>query len=168
MNSRSPYSSRYFFRYIFALALVGLLGHEFALAESVYVTVRNSKLRSKPDFFSSATAELKYGDRLEVIEASETWNLVKTTSARQGYVHQSAITTKKIILSSGAKYSPSQTDQNDVVLAGKGFSAEVERSYGAKNPNLNFREVDAMERLKVAPGEVNSFIQQGKLVGAQG
>ena len=134
-----------------------------ALAEDVYVTVRESKLRPKPDFFSAGIADLKYGDRLQVVSSSEPWLTVKTAGGRSGYVHQSAISEKRVVLRSSASFDAAGQDSNDVVLAGKGFSAAVEKQFASQNSQLNFADVNAMERIKVSPKDVANFVQQGKL-----
>lgn len=134
----------------------------FAAPSQVYVTVRESKLRAKPDFFSSPSGNLKYGDRLDVLDDSGAWLQVKA-SGRTGYVHQSAISERKVVLRSSGSFGSTQADQNDVVLAGKGFNAEVERQFAASHQGLNFAAVNAMERIKVSPQELASFAEQGQL-----
>ena len=134
-----------------------------AAPSQVYLTVREAKLRSKADFFSTPAGDIKYGDRLSVVNESGTWLLVKSPSGKQGYVHQSSITERQVVLKSSGKFDANQADQNDVVLAGKGFSAEVEREFAASHRNLNFADVNAMERIKVSANELSNFVQDGKL-----
>lgn len=148
----------------FLLCSFSLIAVEaFALDSPVYVMVRDSKLRAKSDFFSASTGDIKYGDRLDVLKEQGSWLQVRTASGKQGYVHTSAITERKVILKSGAKFEPSAADQGDVVLAGKGFSADVEHQFASTHRNLNFADVDAMERIKVSPKELVAFAEQGKL-----
>lgn len=152
-------------RRLIALSLLtsGLLGANVALAEStLYVTVRESKLHEKADFFSAAVGDIRYGEALSVVSSSGAWSQVKTSGGKSGYVHQSAVTTRKVVLNSGAGYS-GKADANDVVLAGKGFSADVEKQFAASHRSLNFADVNAMERIKVAPKELQSFVSVGQL-----
>ena len=135
-----------------------------AWAENVYVTVRETQLRAKPDFLSKGAA-LRYGDSLTVLSDSQSWINVKTISGQQGYVHRSAISERRIVLKGQSSFVSSGASQNDVVMAGKGFSSEVENQYSSKNPVLDFRTVDAMERPRVAPADLSSFVKQGQLNG---
>jgi len=146
-----------------AAVLCGALNVSAAPSQ-VYVTVRDTKLHTRPDFSSPAAGAIKYGDRLDVSSESGSWYLVKA-AGKQGYVHQSAVSERKVILRSSGKFDSSQADQNDVVLAGKGFNAEVEKQFAASHRQLNFAAVDAMERLKVSPQELAAFAEQGQLGG---
>ena len=159
------------FRFLLIFLLLGsfsLLAVEaYAVDSPVYVMVRESKLRAKSDFFSASVGDIKYGDRLDVVKEQGSWLQVRTSGGKQGFVHTSSITERRVVLKSGAKFEPSGTDQSDVVLAGKGFSADVERQFASSHRNLNFADVDAMERIKVSPKELVAFAEQGKL-GSQG
>ena len=155
------------FALIAAIFFAAPLSNANASPAQVYVTVRESKLHARADFFSSASGNIKYGDRLDVSSESGSWYLVKGPGGKQGYVHQSAVTERKVVLRSGGKFDAAQADQNDVVLAGKGFNAEVEKQFAASNRQLNFAAVDSMERLKVSPQELTAFAQQGQLGGGK-
>ena len=126
------------------------------------MVVRESKLRAKPDFFTAASGDVRYGDRLDVVSTTGAWLLVKS-GGKQGHIHQSAVTDKKVVLKSKGGFGGAETDPNDVVLAGKGFSAEVERQFAAAHRNLDFSRVNSMERIRVSPNELSSFAAGGKL-----
>jgi uncharacterized protein YgiM (DUF1202 family) len=134
-----------------------------ASAADVYVTVRESKLRTKPEFLASATASVRYGDKLSVVKDSEPWMQV-SIGGKQGYIHSSAITTRKVVLSASKGSAGANVDQSDVVLAGKGFSSDVEKQFAATHSNLSFASVDAMERVRISTAELEAFVKQGKLV----
>ena len=134
-----------------------------ASASEVYVTVRETKLRSKGEFLASVIANVRYGDKLSVVKDSDTW-LQVSFGGKQGFIHRSAISERKVVLSSSKEFSGSNVDQNDVVLAGKGFSSEVERQFAKSNSQLNFSGVEAMERVKISSSELDAFVKQGKLV----
>ena len=135
-----------------------------ALADSsiVQVRVKESKLRSQPKFWASGTADLRYGDSLNVVGSEEGWLKVKTRGGASGFVHPTTVTDREIVISRSGSV-PSAADRSDVVLAGKGFNREVEKEYAASNPALDFRSVDSMERYKVGSGELLSFLREGKL-----
>ncbi len=56
-----------------------------------------------------------------------------------------------------------QTSSDEVALAGKGFTPEVENSYRAKHPEMNFALVDRIESFRVAPAKLQAFIKEGDL-----
>ena len=56
-----------------------------------------------------------------------------------------------------------QTSSDEVALAGKGFTPEVESSYRSKHPEMNFAEVDKIESFKVDPASLQTFIKEGDL-----
>lgn len=56
-----------------------------------------------------------------------------------------------------------QTSSDEVALAGKGFTPEVETGYRAKHPEMNFAQVDKIETFKVDPATLQAFIKEGDL-----
>ncbi len=56
-----------------------------------------------------------------------------------------------------------QSSSDEVALAGKGFTPEVESSYRSKHPEMNFAEVDKIETFKVDPASLQTFIKEGDL-----
>ena len=63
---------------------------------------------------------------------------------------------------------PSVSDSassDEVELAGRGFTPQVEGQYREKNPNLDFSHVDKIEKTAIDPGELEAFVNEGKLAG---
>lgn len=56
-----------------------------------------------------------------------------------------------------------QTSSDEVALAGKGFTPEVESGYRAKHPEMDFAQVDKIETLKVDSAALQAFIKEGDL-----
>jgi hypothetical protein len=56
-----------------------------------------------------------------------------------------------------------QTSNDEVALAGKGFTPEVETGYRAKHPEVDFAQVDKVETFKVDPATLQAFIKEGDL-----
>jgi len=56
-----------------------------------------------------------------------------------------------------------QTSSDEVALAGKGFTPEVEAGYRAKHPEMDFGQVDKVESFKVDPATLQAFIKEGDL-----
>jgi beta-barrel assembly-enhancing protease len=147
------------FWFCLVAALLFLCGA--ASAETLCVKVREAKLRAQPEFWAAASAGLKYGDRLTELGEHGEWYKVKTSGGLEGYIHSSAVTDREVVLS-GRRAGAADVDQGDVVMAGKGFSPEIERQYSAANRNLSYAEVDGMERIKVSDAELTGFIRQGQ------
>ena len=56
-----------------------------------------------------------------------------------------------------------QTSSDEVALAGKGFTPEVETGYRSKHPEMDFAQVDKIENFKVDPAALQAFIKEGDL-----
>ena len=138
--------------------------------ETVFVQVQSTSLRATPQHWARSVAEMRYGDRLTLLDSvsKETtagvpgWLKVQKSGA-QGFVHISAVTSRTVVIQGKAGGTGSNLSSGDIVLAGKGFNADVERSYAGKKSGANFSEVDRMEARKVSNGEVASFINAGRL-----
>lgn len=146
-----------------------LLFSSAVFAEELYIKVRSTKLRAQPKAWGSAVADLRYGDKLTVVDDGDAaWPRVKSAGGAQGYVSQSALSNRKIVISTNSN-AITQADPSEVVVAGKGFGKSVEQQYAQASTEANFREVDRMERLKISDGEVLNFMRQGQLnIGGQG
>jgi hypothetical protein len=147
---------------MYALCCVTVLFTTELSAESRYVQVRKTALRSQPSMISPSVSTLKYGDTVELLEsAQDSWLRVKA-SGRSGYLHVSATTSRKVVLQQRDIRSADSVSSSDVVLAGKGFSREVERAFAAKN-GVSLAAVDSIERNSVSSVEIAQFIASGKL-----
>jgi hypothetical protein len=156
---------RSYFRHIaaaFAVMLIPSVCMANAPAK-VFVQVRETKLRSEPKYWASSVAGLAYGDGLSVLSEENGWQKVKTAAGAQGFVPLSAVTTRKVVLSSSAKAAATAGGDDDVLLAGKGFSADIEKQYAGQRKGLNYHAVDQMEKLRVSGGEIAAFLKNGKL-----
>lgn len=138
--------------------------------ETVFVQVQTTSLRSGPQAWAKSITELRYGDRLSLLDSVSKdqstgvpgWLKVQK-GGTQGYVHLSAITSRTVVIQGKSGGTGTNLSSGDVVLAGKGFNADVERSYSGKRSGSNFAEVDRMEARRVSNGEVASFISAGRL-----
>lgn len=135
-----------------------------AAGQKAYVQIKSARLMDQPKLWGKPVGTLSYGDELSLSgEAAAGWFQVQTRSGKSGYLHQSALTTSRIVLHSGGSAGSGAADQSDVVLAGKGFNSSVERQYAAGNSSADFRAVDQVEQSRVSPTELAQFIKQGRL-----
>jgi len=129
-------------------------------AEPAWVQVRESALRAKPAYYSPGVATIRYGEQLDRLGIEGGWARVRT-KAVEGFVPLSSISRDRIVLSA-RDISKIAADSADVVLAGKGFSREVEQSYKKDNPSLRFDRVDQVERqARASVSEVQVFRASG-------
>jgi uncharacterized protein YgiM (DUF1202 family) len=148
-----------------ALLAVALAG---AAGEKMSVQVKNGQLRSKPSFLGAVVVSLAYGDRVTVAKKQDPWYQVTDARGKTGWIHQSALTTKRIVLSAGAADAEKSVSRDELALAGKGFNADVEAEFKAENKNIDFAWVDKMEKFKVTPEEAAVFLAEGKVEPATG
>lgn len=140
-----------------------------AAANELYVQVRDTKLRSGPLMWAGTVATLAYGDKLTVSDtatADRGWFKVKTAKGASGFVHQSAVSLKKIVLSGKGSVTGTEADPTEVILAGKGFSKQVEQEF-AKARGLDFTAVNKVEQIQTNGGQLQAFIRDGQLKGAK-
>ena len=125
----------------------------------MYVAVQNAAFKEKKSFFSSTVAELSYGQSVKVVNTSGKWvEALLTDSNKKGWIALSSLTKKKI------KKSDFKASTDELALAGKGFSAEVEKNY-RKTSSADYVAVDRIESLKVSDSELLKFIDGGNLNG---
>jgi SH3-like domain-containing protein len=126
--------------------------------------VREGQLRSAPSFLGSVTARLAYAERLEVLETRNGWSKVATLDgARQGWIHASALTPKRIVLTAGDADTDVAASSGELALAGKGFNKDVEAQFKSRNADLDFAAVDRLEKMNVDVRQVRAFLEQGEV-----
>lgn len=147
------------------VALGGLLIVLLALAADtvVVVKIQTTAIRQNPQFFAPALVTLKAGDKLTKISEANGWIQVKTQTGLVGWIHSSAVEVPKLNLLASNDPMKTQAKASEVALAGKGFNKQVEDSYKSKHTELNFALVDRMLQVKVASGQIENFLRQGRL-----
>jgi uncharacterized protein YgiM (DUF1202 family) len=126
------------------------------------VQVRDGQLRATPSFLGSVVGSVSFGDQVVVQQQQGDWMQVEA-KGQQGWIHNSALTTKTISIGAGGKDAPMKASGKEVVLAGKGFNAEVEAQYRKGHQNANYLAVDQMEVITIAPQEMVVFLAGGDL-----
>lgn len=134
-----------------------------AVAATVTVLVQETKVRKRPQFYAPAMATARLGDRLDAGGVENGWYAV-ATNGRDGFIHQSAVTAKRVRLSSADSVGGSGPSAEEVTLAGKGFNEQVEKSYRSGRGDLNFSDVDAMEQRTISDPALSRFMRDGGLL----
>jgi hypothetical protein len=149
-----------------ALAMV-LLGSGLAWGETLTVIQPNQSLYPDPDFAGTPVGAVPEGSRVQVLRQAGDWYKVDY-QGMQGWIHRQAFPAPKAPsgfnlpgLLFGAPVK--QTTSDEVALAGKGFTPEVESSYRQKHPEMNFAQVEVVETFRVPPPKLDAFINEGGL-----
>lgn len=143
------------------VCLVLMVGLAFA-ADSLTVQVQTTKLRKDAKFWAPVLATLKAGDKVTLDRAQGDWVFVSTSAGQSGWLHNSAVTTKDIQLSDSGGTLQAGASTDEITLAGKGFTKEVEDEYG-KTRGVSFKAVEAMSAYRVSDQEIEAFLKAGKL-----
>ena len=133
-------------------------------AKEMSVQVRDGQLRNRASFLGAVTGAVAYGDRVTVNQSQAGWCEVATAAGKTGWIHESALTPKRVVLSSGTTDARAGASGEEVALAGKGFSKEVEAEYKKQNKDIDYTWVDWMGRQIVPSEQLVEFLKQGDLV----
>ncbi len=157
---------------IMCLALLSLLflGSIAEAQKVMSVQVKEGELRATPSYLGKIVARVSYGDQVTVLAEQGGWKKVATAGTRaQGWMHGTALTSSKIALKAGQANVGSSVSRDEIALAGKGFSEEVESQYRKSHKNLDYAWINKMEAIKISPGQMEDFIAKGYLTtGAEG
>ncbi len=128
------------------------------------IQVKKGEIRSTPSFLGVIVARVSYGDRVYVREEKGPWVKVGMPAQnKEGWIHNSALTSKKIEFHAGATNVQTSASSDELALAGKGFSKQVENEFKEKNPNVNYAWIDRMEKFVVSEKQIKQFLKEGKL-----
>jgi hypothetical protein len=126
------------------------------------IQIKDGRLRAAPSFLGGIVGSVRYGDRVRVLEHRGAWARVAVGS-ESGWIHDSALTEKEIVLQAGAKDVERAATTDELALAGKGFNSQVEERFRADHPGLDFSWVDRMETFRASADEVRRFLEEGGL-----
>jgi hypothetical protein len=129
----------------------------------MYVATKNAELKSSTGFFADTVITLQYGDQVTAVRENGKWTEVRPAKrpSISGWLLSNSLTSKRII-SSGSGTSASA---DELALAGKGFSEEVEQAYKSRGgaSAANYADIDAMEALAVSREDLYTFLVEGRL-----
>lgn len=144
-----------------------LAGTTWSDSGQMCVQVKEGQLRSTPSFLGAVVGPVSYGERVETVQKQGDWVDVKSSRNLTGWIHQSALTTKQIVLNASGQARTGASDK-EVALAGKGFNADVEAQYRRNNAGVDFAWVDRMETMTVSRDQMISFLDEGKVRPSEG
>ncbi len=151
--------------WVLLLLLVGLMaGLSPGMAETLKVERANTQLYQSPNFGSTTLGTVPPGTEVAVTSRSGDWAQVNY-QGKTGWVHKTAFPqTSGLNVPGMLTGGPvRETKSDEVALAGKGFTPEVEAGYRQKNPGLNYAQVDQLEQFQVNPTQLAAFAREGGL-----
>lgn len=152
---------RWLLAFVLTAAIAGGAYAGIKVGSSVTVRVMSAKVMKGPKFIGATAGSLSRGDQLTVKEVKGDWFRVE--GARSGWIHKTNVVEGKIALSTKPGGGGSGASRDEVELAGRGFTPQIEDSYRTQNPELDFAHVDAIERIAIDPAELEAFVAEGGL-----
>ena len=146
---------------LFALALMvsGVLFAQVKKEDTAWVATKTAALKSSTWFFAGTKGTLQMGDQVTVLQVNGNWAEVRSASnsSLSGWTAVSNLSSRRIVASAAG------VSTDDVALAGKGFSQEVENSYKTSG-QYNYADVDRTEANTVSPEDLYQFLVDGRLI----
>jgi hypothetical protein len=134
-----------------------------ASAGTVKVVTQEAVIRNDRRFFAPAVTRAPYGSVIQELGREGDW-LQVTYQGKKGWVHVSAVEQQNFDLSSLAGGQAQEaTSRDEVALAGKGFTPEVEKAFREKNPKMRYDLVNQVQSYKVEEKKLRAFLQAGSL-----
>lgn len=153
------------------LCCMGIIGLAAAVtlaatATIMSVQVRKADIRETPSFLGKIVTSLAYGDKVSIQAENGAWYQV-TSGGQSGWVHNSALTKKNIVMKSG-EGAQTTASSGEMALAGKGFNSDVEAQFKASHKNIDFTWVDKMEKIKIPVSTIQEFTREGQIHASGG
>ena len=146
-------------RLVLVLVLAGA-----AVATTMTVQVKQARIKDRPSQLGKTLGTLSYGEAVDVGLLQRGWYPVTLPGPRQGWLHQSTLSTKKLTLQAGSTDTAIGVSNDEVALAGKGFNEQVENKLKEEG-TLDFTWVDRMATFVVSEDQIRTFLVQGDLEG---
>jgi len=134
---------------------------------TITVRVLSAKVMDNPKFIGKTVAQVSRGAYLTYQDKKNGWYQVQTADGKTGWIHKSAVLEKKVQLSSKMGQAGSGASQEEIELAGRGFTKDVEEKYRSEHGDLDFSHVDNIEALQMDSETVARFAAAGQVGGGQ-
>ena len=155
------------FRALFAVVLIlSAAAWAAEAASEMTVQVRETSVRATASPLGKVLAKLTFGTKVTVLSTKNGWARIALPKG-EGWVSLSALTGKPVSLSSGDQNVSQSASSEEVALASKGFTPEVEAEY-KEEKKLDYTWVDRMGGYVVTTEQVATFALQGGLSGLVG
>ena len=154
---------------MFSISLATAEDAESQVGDEVAISVQNQSIYPMPAFYASPVVPVSYGTIAEINEINGEWYKVTTSLGQIGWIHRTSVTGAIQTASGGTSASGSVTS-DEIMLAGRGFSQDIENAYAGDHPELDFSIIDNMETSWiVSPQQLYQFLVEGNLIeGTEG
>ncbi len=133
---------------------------------SLTVSQGNQQIYQEPNFASTPLGAVPQGAKVNLIRQEGEWYKVDYQGTI-GWLHRQAVpeaAPAKMDLSRMLFGGPvKESGSDEVALAGKGFTPEVEAGFRQKNPGLAYAQMDKVETFGVEPAQLQKFVTEGGL-----
>ena len=146
------------------LAIAGVAATAPKKGTKIKVRVPSAKVMKDPDFVGDVVGSVSRGAEVTFLGSQGDFYQI-STPAGDGWVARNQLTDKEVKASTEAGSSSGAASDEDVELAARGFSKQVEEQYRASHTNLDFTHIDAIAQIAVDPVQEKAFIAAGKLAG---
>ncbi len=143
------------------------LGAGAGLGETLKVAQPNQSLYPSADYAGTPIGPVPMCAVVNVVQQAGEWYKVEY-QGKTGWLPRQAFpqpqTGSKFPLGGILFGGPvKETKSDEVALAGKGFTPEVESAYSQKHPEMQFAQVDRVEATRVDDAQLQAFIKEGGL-----
>ncbi len=149
-------------RKIWVWVLALCLFSSAAAAATVKVITQDAVIRKDKRFFAPALVRAPFGASLQELGRDGDWFRV-SYQGKEGWIHKSALQEQKFQLSSLAGGKAEESSRDEVALAGKGFTPEVEKAFREKNPKMRYDLVNQVQAYQVDEQRLQAFLRAGNL-----
>jgi SH3-like domain-containing protein len=128
--------------------------------KTMYVSVKSAELKDSTGLLANVRGTVQYGAQVTVLQEKGRWVEIRTATqpVLTGWMPSGDLSARRIVVSG----TSASATADELALAGKGFSAEVETEY-KRSASMDYSAIDAMESQTV-PGQVlYQFLQEGHL-----
>lgn len=139
-----------------------------AAAASLYVRANGTELKDKPGPGGASLAKLDIGTKVEVVAKEGAWVKVTFKGAdkkeKTGYIFGQKLSDDKPDKERFGGAVTASASEGDSALALRGLSATSEK-YAERNQikPSDIAAVKEMEKRKIAAGDIDKFLREGKL-----
>jgi hypothetical protein len=144
--------------WVLALCLIA----SAAAAATVKVITQDAVIRKDKRFFAPVLVRAPLGASLQELGKEGDWFRV-SYQGKEGWIHKSALQEQKFQLSSLAGGKAEEASRDEVALAGKGFTPEVEKAFREKNPKMRYDLVNQVQAYQVDEQRLQAFLRTGNL-----
>ena len=158
----------------FALLCGFLIGSwmcvDAVLADTMYVRAKTAQLRAGKTSLDKVTADLRYGDELEILRKDGNWVEVKTGSGQRGWIFSNKLSSTKPtggdseLASLGKGYRQKEASSVTASAGSRGLDTVSEGYAKQAGITKDVRDsVDRMAAYSISDQEVEEFLRKGRL-----